>query len=80
MTGEGTRDGTVRTEVVMGTLVTIHVVRCGADAAVVETAIDRAFGWFHEIERRCTRFSGRSELMQLCAQAGVAHTNERDSL
>ena len=30
-----------------------------------------AFGWFHEIEARCTRFDERSELMQLTAQAGV---------
>ena len=50
----------------MGTLVTIHVVRPGAEAA-----IERAFGWFHEIEQRCTRFDERSELMQLTAQAGV---------
>jgi thiamine biosynthesis lipoprotein len=52
----------------MGTLVTIHVLRSGGD---VDAAIDRAFGWFHEIEDRCTRFSSRSELMQLCSQAGV---------
>jgi thiamine biosynthesis lipoprotein len=50
----------------MGTLVTIHVVRPGADAAV-----DRAFGWFHEIEERCTRFREQSELMQLTARVGV---------
>jgi len=63
----------------MGTLVTIHVVRSGAkvdqavvDQAVVDQAIDRAFGWFLEIEARCTRFDERSELMQLTAQAGVA--------
>jgi thiamine biosynthesis lipoprotein len=53
----------------MGTLVTIHVVRPSADA---DSAIDRAFGWFHDIEARCTRFDPRSELMQLTAQAGVA--------
>jgi FAD:protein FMN transferase len=52
----------------MGTLVTIHVVRSGADA---DRAIDRAFGWFLEIEARCTRFDERSELMQLTARAGV---------
>jgi thiamine biosynthesis lipoprotein len=52
----------------MGTLVTIHVVRHGTD---VDFAIGRAFGWFHEIEARCTRFSPQSELMQLTAQAGV---------
>jgi len=53
----------------MGTVVTINVVGSGDDA---EAAIERAFGWFHEIEERCTRFSARSELMQLTAQVGVA--------
>lgn len=57
----------VRTEAVMGTLVTIHVVRPSADA---DSAIDRAFGWFYEVEERCTRFDPQSELMQLTAQAG----------
>jgi thiamine biosynthesis lipoprotein len=52
----------------MGTLVTIHVVQSGAEA---DPVIDRAFGWFHEIEARCTRFSPQSELMQLSSQAGV---------
>ena len=51
----------------MGTLVTIHVVRDGVEA---EEAICRAFGWFHAIEERCTRFDERSELSQLSAQAG----------
>jgi thiamine biosynthesis lipoprotein len=59
----------------MGTLVTIQVVRsatgAGADPAAVDAALVRAFGWFHEIESRCTRFHERSELMQLSAQAGV---------
>jgi len=57
----------VRTEVVMGTLVTIEVV---ASAASVDVAIERAFGWFFEIEERCTRFNPDSELMQLTAHAG----------
>ena len=52
----------------MGTLVTIQVVRTSSEA---DKAIDRAFGWFHEIEARCTRFICNSELMQLTAQAGV---------
>jgi len=60
----------VRTEIVMGTPVTIHVVGSGAEAGV-DGAIERAFGWFHEIEERCTRFKPSSELMQLTAQAGV---------
>ncbi|HEV8408808.1 MAG TPA: FAD:protein FMN transferase, partial [Sphingomicrobium sp.] len=58
----------VHTQVVMGTLVTIHVVASGVETSV---AIDRAFGWFHEIEQRCTRFSQSSELMQLTSQTGV---------
>jgi thiamine biosynthesis lipoprotein len=49
----------------MGTLVTIHVVRLGADEAV-----DRAFGWFHEMEARCSRFDSTSELRQLCERVG----------
>ena len=56
----------VRTEMLMGTLVTIHVVAAGADLA-----IERAFEWFREIERRCTRFDEDSELMQLSARVGV---------
>lgn len=51
----------------MDTLVTITVARPGADAA-----IDRAFGWFHQIEECCTRFDSRSELMQLTSRVGVA--------
>jgi thiamine biosynthesis lipoprotein len=50
----------------MGTIVTIHVVRPDAEAA-----IDRAFGWFYEMEARCTRFDAQSELMQLSRQCGV---------
>jgi hypothetical protein len=51
----------------VGTLVTIHVVgECDPDG------LDRAFGWFHEIERRCTRFDAASDLMQLCSRAGQA--------
>jgi thiamine biosynthesis lipoprotein len=66
----------VRTEVAMGTVVTIHVVgsvsNSDVDAASANTAMDRAFGLFHEIEERCTRFHARSELMQLTSQTGVA--------
>ena len=55
----------VRTEALMGTLVTIHVVAPGADEA-----IERAFGWFREVEAVCTRFDPESELMRLTARAG----------
>lgn len=51
----------------MGTLVTIHVVR--SESA---QAIDRAFGWFHEIETRCSRFQPDSELMRLSSHVGTA--------
>jgi thiamine biosynthesis lipoprotein len=52
----------------MGTLVSIRVVHSGPDA---DAAIERAFGWFFEIEACCTRFDPKSELMQLSAQVGV---------
>jgi thiamine biosynthesis lipoprotein len=55
----------VRTEVLMGTLVTIHVVAPGSDEA-----IERAFGWFREIEALCTRFDENSELRRLCRHVG----------
>jgi len=58
---------TARTEVVMGTPVTIDVAGSGAEAA-----IERAFQWFYQIEECCTRFDPRSELMRLTARAGVA--------
>jgi thiamine biosynthesis lipoprotein len=58
----------IRTEVAMGTLISIHVVRGDDD---VDDAISRAFGWFHAIEERCTRFDERSELVRLTAQAGT---------
>jgi thiamine biosynthesis lipoprotein len=59
-------NGAIRTEAVMGTLVTIHTVQPGA-----QDAIDRAFGWFYEIEVRCSRFNEGSELMRLTRQCGV---------
>jgi len=57
----------VRTALVMDTRVTIQVARSGAEAA-----IERAFGWFHQIEECCTRFDPRSELMQLLSRIGMA--------
>ena len=59
----------VRTEAAMGTLVTMQVVH-DADTAAVNSAMDRAFGWFHEIEEHCTRFSEQSELVQLTKRIG----------
>jgi FAD:protein FMN transferase len=56
----------IRTDVLMGTLVTMQV-----EVADGDEAIERAFGWFREIESRCTRFDPRSELMQLTTRIGV---------
>jgi FAD:protein FMN transferase len=64
-----------RTIAVMGTLVTIKVIGHGAAGAEIAhraAAVERAFGWFREIEARCTRFDPSSELMQLTTQVGVA--------
>jgi len=57
----------VRTEVLMGTLVTIDV----RDRRAGE-AVERAFEWFRQIESICTRFDEGSELCRLSAQIGVA--------
>jgi len=57
---------TKRSELAMGTVVTIEVARPEA-----EDAIERALGWFHSIEACCTRFRPESELMRLVAQPGI---------
>ena len=57
----------LRTELVMGTRVSIDVVPPGGEAE-----IERAFGWFHEVEQICSRFDERSELCRLSSQIGVA--------
>jgi thiamine biosynthesis lipoprotein len=64
----------------MGTIVTVDVVGDGdgpASGASRDAAIDRAFGWFHEVERLCNRFDPGSELRQLTARPGtVAHASQ----
>ncbi|HTM03875.1 MAG TPA: FAD:protein FMN transferase [Vicinamibacterales bacterium] len=57
----------VRTEVLMGTVVTIEVVRPDAG-----TAIERALDWFRHVEATCSRFDPQSELFQLTARIGEA--------
>jgi thiamine biosynthesis lipoprotein len=52
----------------MNTVVTLHVVHPEAPAE----AFGRAFGWFHEIEKRCSRFDPASEMMRLCGRPGDA--------
>src|ERR1700722_8845093 len=71
-----------RTVPVMGTLVTIDVVGGNTGDGVgrgasqrsipLEAAVERAFGWFQQIEECCTRFDPQSELVRLSAQVGFA--------
>jgi thiamine biosynthesis lipoprotein len=49
-------------EALMGTFVSIDLVR---DDPAADQAVERAFEWFREVERRCTRFDPSSELMQI---------------
>ena len=69
MTAAAAHAGLVRSEAVMGTVTTIEV-RTGLDPSSVSAAIDRAFGWFHAVERCCSRFDAESELVRLCAAPG----------
>jgi len=62
--------GRMATAVFMDTLVSIELVNPPESAAPTE-CIERAFGWFHEIEGRCSRFDPRSELSVLSRTAGV---------
>ena len=58
----------------MGTIVTIDVPAHAASLVADDERqdlLDRAFGWFREIERVCTRFDPESELMQLTRMPGV---------
>ena len=56
-----------RTEICLGTTITISVV--GATDA--GGAVDRAFWWFREVESRCSRFDTDSELMRLSQHIGT---------
>lgn len=58
----------------MGTIVTIDVLDRPSSRVSTEDReelVDRAFDWFREIERVCTRFDPESELMQLSRTPGV---------
>src|SRR5258705_5322323 len=37
-----------------------------------EAAVDRALGWFHELEARCSRFDANSEIVGLTHRVGIA--------
>ena len=62
----------IRTEILMGTFVTIQVISLESESPESEVAIDAAFEWFRRIEACCSRFDESSELMRLCADAGQA--------
>lgn len=61
--------GYVQSRVYMDTIVTIQV--SDPDAATAER-VERAFGWFREVEQRCSRFEAASELRRLCARPAEA--------
>jgi FAD:protein FMN transferase len=66
-------DTLVHSVTTMGTVVTIQVVGHGATESEREerrAAVERAIGWFDQINERCTRFDPQSELSQLTAHVG----------
>jgi thiamine biosynthesis lipoprotein len=66
-------DTYVHTVALMGTVVSIRVVGHGADRRERlerEEGVARAFAWFHQIERDCTRFDERSEVRRLSEHVG----------
>lgn len=70
-----TADAHIRTEVLMGTFVTMQVIDHETNperARDRAAAVERAFEWFRRIETGCSRFLPDSELMQLTSQIGVA--------
>ena len=58
------------TRVFMDTTVTAEVVG-EVDAPVATGALERAFGWFAEVEARCSRFDPASEVRELALQPGA---------
>jgi FAD:protein FMN transferase len=71
-----TDEATRRTVPLMGTFVSIQVLGPASpqadQPAAIASAIDRAFEWFHRVEKCCSRFEPESEAMQLASQVGVA--------
>jgi FAD:protein FMN transferase len=62
--------GYVQTRVFMDTPVVIELSAPGRDAGELAERTDRAFGWFAEVERRCSRFDEASELRSLSRRIG----------
>jgi thiamine biosynthesis lipoprotein len=53
----------------MDTLVTIQVISSPGSEPLAER-LERAFGWFREVEARCSRFDEKSEVMRLLDHVG----------
>jgi len=56
---------------IMDTVVSITVVGSDGDPEL-QARVERAFGWFTQVERVCSRFDRDSELMALCRAVGTA--------
>ena len=64
--------GYMQTRVFMDTPVVIEVSAPERPEADLAEYVDRAYGWFAEVERRCSRFDESSELRSLSRRhAGV---------
>ncbi len=59
----------VRSVVLMDTVISMRAVRAPSDEAFDERT-EHALDWFREVERVCSRFDPRSEVMQLTARVG----------
>lgn len=62
--------GYMQTQVFMDTPVVIELSAPGHDEGELTERIDRAFGWFAEVEGRCSRFDEASELRMLSRRIG----------
>jgi thiamine biosynthesis lipoprotein len=62
--------GYVQTRVFMDTPVVIELSAPGRDVGNLAERTDRAFGWFAEVEHRCSRFDEASELRSLSRRVG----------
>jgi thiamine biosynthesis lipoprotein len=69
---QGPSRGYLQTRIFMDTVVVMEIVAPGCDEADLAERTDRAFGWFAEVERRCSRFDEASELRNLSRHTGEA--------
>lgn len=62
--------GYMQTRVFMDTPVVIEIAAPEHDDGELAERADRAYGWFAEVERRCSRFDDASELRRLSRRVG----------